>query len=348
MNRLLKLALIAAGIVQAASVVVAEAPSSPPGYELIKTTKIGGEGGFDYVYAETAGRRLYIPRTGSGARITVFNLDTLEPVGVIANVNARGVAVDPASQHGFSSSKPVAMWDTKTLAVIKTIDVGGGPDGILFDPFNARVWVFSHGAPNATVIDSKDGAIVGTVDLGGAPEQAVTDGAGRLFVTIEDKDKIAVVDTKSLAVITHLDLAGQGSVPAGLALDVKNRVLFAACRKPAVMVILHADSGKILATLPIGNGTDGASFNPATMEAFSSNGADGNLTVIKENSPTDFVVEQIVATKKGARTSTLDTKTNRVFLITADFGPAPTPPPNGGWARPPMLPDSFSILTVGR
>src|SRR5271157_1183045 len=144
-------------------------------YKVLKAARVGGEGGFDYVYADADGRRLYIPRTGNPARVSVFNLDTLESVGEIANTNARGAAVDPKSGHGFASSKPVAMWDTKTLALIKTIDVQGGPDGILFDPFNARVWVWSHGAPNATVINAADGSVVGTVDLGGAPEQAVTD-----------------------------------------------------------------------------------------------------------------------------------------------------------------------------
>ena len=119
-------------------------------YKVLKTAKVGGDGGFDYVYADDAGRRLYIPRTGTTPRIAVFNLDTLEPVGEIPKASARGAAVDPKSNHGFGSSKPVVMWDTKTLATIKTIDVQGNPDGILFDPFNQRVWVFSHSQPNAT------------------------------------------------------------------------------------------------------------------------------------------------------------------------------------------------------
>src|SRR5580693_1332140 len=261
----------------------------------LASAKVGGTGGFDYVYADSTGRRLYIPRTGAGARITVFNLDTLESVGEIANANARGAAVDPKSGHGFGSSKPVAMWDSKTLATIKTIDVEGGPDGILFDPFNSRVYVFSHRAPNATVINAADGTIAGTIDLGGAPEQAVTDGAGHLYVDIEDKDSIAVVDAKTMTVTAHYDLAGKCGGPGGLAFDVKNHVLFAACHEPQAMVILSSVNGKIITSLPIGNGVDGATFNPDTMEAFSSQ-RDGTLTVIKENSPTSFVVEQTVQT----------------------------------------------------
>src|ERR1039458_3589760 len=266
-------------------------------YKVLKSARVGGDGGFDYVYADADGRRLYIPRTGNPARVTVFNLDTQESVGEIANTNAHGAAVDPKSGHGFASSKPVAMWDTKTLALIKTIDVQGGPDGILFDPFNQRVWVFSHGAPNATVINAVDGSVVGTVDLGGAPEQAVTDGKGHLYVDLEDKDKIAVVDAVALKATGTYDLAGKGGGPGGLAFDVKNHILFATCHDPATMVVLHSDEGKILATLPIGAGTDGATFNPKTMEAFSSNG-DGTLSVIKENSPTSFVVEQNLPTMK--------------------------------------------------
>lgn len=317
-------------------------------YKVLKTARVGGAGGFDYVYADAAGRRLYIPRTGAGARITVFNLDTLEAAGEIPNVNARGVVVDADLGHGFASSKPVTMFDTKTLSVIKSIDVQGNPDGILFDPFNHRVYVFSHSAPNATVIDAKDGAIVGTIDLGGAPEEAVTDGNGHLYVDLEDKGTIAAVDAKTLAVTARYDLAGKGGTCAGLAFDVKHAILFATCRNPQNMVVLGAKDGTIVTTLPIGQGTDGAVFNPATDEAFSSQG-DGTLTVVKESSPTSFAVEQTVQTMRGGKTLTLDPKTNRVYIIAAEYGPAPAPPPGGGRAgRGAMVPDSFTILVVGK
>src|ERR1039458_9409462 len=328
-------------------------PATGP-YKVLKTAKVGGDGSFDYVYADVDGRRLYVPRTGANPRVSVYNLDTQEPVGEIAKTSARGAAVDPKSGHGFASSKPVAMWDTKTLALIKTIDVQGGPDGILFDPFNQRVWVFSHGAPNATVINAVDGSVVGTVDLGGAPEQAVTDGKGHLYVDLEDKDKIAVVDAVALKATGTYDLAGKGGGPGGLAFDVKNHVLFATCHDPAVMVILNSDTGKIITPLPIGTGTDGATFNPATLEAFSSNG-DGTLTIIKENSPTSFVVEQNLATMTRAKTLTLDSKTNHILLIAAETAPpaappAGTPPPAAGGRGPrgQMGPGSFTILVVGK
>jgi DNA-binding beta-propeller fold protein YncE len=341
-----RIAVVLAAIGISASVSFAQPASSGP-YRILRTAKVGGTGGFDYVFADAVGRRLYIPRGGQGARVTVFNLDTLEPVGEIPNTNARGATVDPKSGHGFSSSKPVAMWDTKTLAVLKTIDVQGNPDGILFDPFNQRVWVFSHSAPNATIIDARDGSVVGTLDLGGAPEQAVTDGNGHIYVDIEDKDNVAVVDTKALHVTAHYDISEKAKVPAGLAFDARNKILFVGCRNTPTMVIMTTE-GKILSALPIGAGVDGAVFNPATMEAFSSQG-DGTLTVIKEKSPTSFEVAQTVQTKVSGKTLTLDSKTNQIYVIAAEYGQPPPPPPAGGRAgRGAMIPDSFSILVIGR
>ena len=333
-----------------ASIGLAQQAGTPGPYKVLKTAKVGGAGGFDYVYADSAGRRLYIARSGPTGRITVFNLDTLEPAGEIPNASGHGVAVDPKVNHGFLTSKPIVMFDSKTLATIKTIDVQGNPDGIFFDGFNERIYDLSHNAPNMTVINAKDGSVVGTIDLGGAPEQAVSDGKGHLYIDIEDKEKIAVVDAEKLVVTASYDLTGKGGTCAGLAMDIKNRILFAACRNPKTMVILNADDGNIITTLPIGTGSDGAVFNPKTMEAFSAQ-TDGTLTIIKEKSPTSFEVEQTVQTMPSAKTLTLDAKTNRILLIAAEFGPPPaeTPPPsNGRVARGPMLPDSFSILAVGK
>ncbi len=319
-------------------------------YSVLKTARVGGTGAFDYVYADAAGRKLYIPRPGNpNPRLTVFDLDTLEPAGEIPGANARGVAVSVKSGHAFASSKPITMWDTKTLAVIKKIDVDGGPDGIMYDAFNDRVWIFSHGMPHATVINAADGTIAGTIpDLGGAPEQAASDGKGHIYVDIEDMANIAVVDAKALTVTGHYDVSGKGGTCAGLAMDAKNNILFATCRNPANMVVLSAADGKVITTLPIGVGTDGAVFNPRTMEAFSSQG-DGTLTVVKESNPTTFVVEQTVKTMPSAKTLTLDGKTGHLLLIGAEYGAPPTPPTPGGRAgRGPMVPDSFSILVVGK
>jgi DNA-binding beta-propeller fold protein YncE len=337
------------------------APNAGP-YRLLQIEKVGGEGGFDYVYADADGRKLYIPRSSRPAgRVDVYDLDTLKPAGSISNTNGvHGVAVDPKSHHGFASSKPVVMFDTQTLQPIKNIEVEGNPDGILFEPATETIYVLSHGAPNVTIIKASDGSIAGTIDLGGAPEQAASDGNGRVYIDVEDRDNVAVVDARAMKVLAHYDLAGKGGGPAGLALDAKNHVLFAFCRNPHTAVILNADDGKILATLPIGSGVDAGEFNPHTLEAFSSQ-RDGTLTVIKESNPTTFEVEQTVQTKPGARTSTLDLKTGRIYLITAEQAAPPAnaggeaPPPAGGaQARPRggrggrTVPGSFFILMVGK
>ena len=193
------------------------------------------------------------------------------------------------------------MFDTKTLEPIKKIEVQGGPDGILFEPFADRVCVLQpfHAQRH---LDRSQGrhALPARLTSGGAPEQAASDGAGHLYVDLEDKDSIAVVDVKTLKVTATYALAGKGGGPGGLGLDAKNHILFAMCHDPATCVVLSADDGKILATLPIGNGTDGGGFNPNTMEAFSSQ-RDGTLTIIKENSPTSFEVEQTCKPSPAAR-----------------------------------------------
>lgn len=292
-------------------ILASSAFAQPGPYKIVNTAQIMGAGGIDYVTADSDDRRLYVPR---GNQVLVFDLDTLKPIGSITNARAHGVAIDSKSGHGFCSSSPVVMWDTKSLQAIKTIDVQGRPDGILFEPLTERVYVFSHRAPNATVIDAKDGSIVGTIDLGGSPEQAQSDGNGHLYVDLEDQDKIAVVDVNSLKTITTFDLGGKGGGPGGLGLDARNHLLFVMCHDPATCVVLSAEDGKILATLPIGSGTDGGGFNPATMEAFSSQG-DGTLTIIKETGPASFEVEQTLPTKPRAKTCALDTKNNQIVLI---------------------------------
>src|SRR4051795_12221957 len=346
-------------------------PGGP--YKVLKTAKVGGDGGFDYIYADVAGRRLYIPRGGTRAvpatdtapavaavpgRITVFNLDTLAPVGEIADTGGNGVVVDPKSGHGFSSSNPVSMFDTGTLKLIKRIEVGAArPDGILFDPFNSRVYVFSHPTKDATVIDAKDGTVVGTIDLGGVPEQAVTDGKGTIWAVMQDaQGSVTRVDAKTLKATAHFPFGDIGGCN-GLALDNANHLLFAACAisgnppvqppKPT-MVIMSATDGKILTTLPLAGGSDGAVFNPATMEAFSTHG-NGTLTVVKEKSPTSFEVEQNLDTMAGARTVTFDSKTNHILTMSLERGPAGPPPPGGGRGTPGTpVPGSFTILVVGK
>jgi DNA-binding beta-propeller fold protein YncE len=342
-------------------------------YKVLKSARVGGEGGWDYIYADTAGRRLYIPRRGAPAvaasdtraaapavptRLSIYNLDTLELVTEIAGVGGNGAAVDPKSGHGFTSSKPISMFDTKTSMLIKTIDAGAAqPDGIYFDPFNERVYVFSHPTKDATVIDAKDGTVLGTIDLGGVPEQGVGDGKGMLYVVMQDaQGSVTAVDVKTMKAVAHYPLGDKGRCN-GLALDAKNRVLFAACavsgNPPAqppqpMMVILSAEDGKIIANLPLAGGSDGAVFNPATMEVFSTHG-NGTLTVVKETSPTSFEVEQNLQTMNGARTVTFDSKTNHLLTMSQERAPVQTPPPAGGGRGPAAaVPGSFTLLVIGK
>jgi hypothetical protein len=354
-------------------------------YKVLKTARVGGEGGWDYIYADSAARRLYIPRGAVRAtpatdtspetaalppRLTVFDLDTLAPVNELSGVGGQGTAVDPKTGHGFTSDHPqVSMFDTKTLTKLKSIDVGDArPDGILFDAFSERVFVLSHPTRNATVIDTRDGTVKGTIDLGGTPEEGVADGKGMLYVVMQDAvGSVTAVDLKSMKAVAHYSLVDMGGCN-GLALDAKNGVLFAACSRPspppgqtsnagqpggqsqAAMVVLSAKDGKILAKLPLAGNSDGAVFNPATMEAFST-GGNGTLTVVKEKTPVTFEVEQVLTTMNGARTITLDTKTGHLFTMSQERTPAPADapaPPNGRPRMGPAVPGSFTILMIGR
>lgn len=332
-----------------ASVGLANQETSGP-YKVLKTVKVGGRGGWDYITADVEARRLYVPRSDKG-HLTVYDLDTLDPVGEIASISSGGAAIDPVSHQGFSTTKPVTMWDTKSLGVIKTIPVKNGPDGILFDPYNERVWVFGgdDGPPEVSVIDGKRGTVVGTVDLGGNPEQAVSNGNGTIYVNLTDKSKIAVVDANTLKVTARYDLSSIATNAGGLAFDAKNHILFSYLHKPkSVVVILNADNGNIITTLPCGDGVDTVAFNPNTMEAISTDGGSGTITVIKENSPTSFVLEQTLQTMRGARTMVLDTKTGHIATVTAKLGPTPPPLPGGRDAWPPIIPNTFTLLLIGR
>jgi DNA-binding beta-propeller fold protein YncE len=338
-------ALAATLLVLACNPALADGP-----YRVLRTVTVGGEGGFDYVTADSSARRLYIARSGKdNPRLLAFDLDSLKQTGELDGISAHGAVVDSRSHHGFASSKPITMFDTRSLATIKPITVDGNPDGLTFDPSDRRVYVLSHAAPGITAINAADGSVAGTVDLGAAPEQTVSDGKGHLYVDLEDKDAVGVVDTKTLTVTARYPL-GDRHTPAGLAMDLKSRVLFVACRNPATLLMMNADTGAVLDAIPIGLGNDGVVFNPATREAFASQG-DGTLAIVKENSPTSFTLEQTLPTNSGAKTLALDRKTGHIFLIAADYGPVPADAPplsNGRIARGPIIPGSFKILEVGR
>jgi hypothetical protein len=383
-----------------------QASTSGP-YKVLRKAKVGGEGGTDYIFAESVGRRLYITRNATRGtpatdtapavpaaipRISVFNLDTLDLVGEIPDTGGNGATVCPKTGHGFATSHPdVSMFDTKTVTLIKKIplakDAAGvqaSGDGLYCDSFNDHAYIFSHPTKDATVIDAKDGTVLGVIDLGGVPEQAVADGKGTLYVVMQDRPgSVAVVDVKTMKTTAHYPFGDNGSCN-GLALDVKNQILFAACAAqgpapargqpgqpppaappanpaapaPQQMVILSAKDGKIITRLPLAGSSDGAVFNPATMEAFSAHG-NGTMTIVKEVSPTKFEVEQNLDTMNGARTITFDSKTQHLFVMSVETGPPPPPPPppppgttpaagGRGGGRGPVIPGSFTIVVVGK
>jgi DNA-binding beta-propeller fold protein YncE len=306
---------------------VALTPPAPPdaGYNVLKTQTVGGEGGYDYVATDSTARRLYVARTGPKGALAVYDMDSLAPVGKVKTGSAHGAAIDPELHHGFATSKPVTMFDTQTLKVIKKIDTGGDPDGYLADTATHRIYILSHTAPNVTVLDAHDGAILGTVDLSGEPEQAQLDNKGHLFINLEDKAAIAVVDTATLKLTGKYDLSSEGGGCAGLAFDPDSGILFAACRDKNNMIMVKADDGTIVKTLPIGAECDGAVYNPDASAVFSAQ-EDGTMTVIhvghysklsklrmgRPKPVAIFSLEQTIATPRHARTLALDTKTGNI------------------------------------
>jgi hypothetical protein len=318
------------------------------GYRVLDTTQLMGSGGIDYVYADNDARRVYVPR---GGNTFVFGLDDHKYIGCITNVGGHGIAVDTASHHGIASGSPISVFDTETLQKTGTIEPKARPDGIFFEPFTGKVVILSHEDPSVTLVDAKAGTITGTIDVGGAMEGAASDGAGKLYIDVEDDKQIAVVDLKTMKLVTKYDLGSTAGEPAGLGFDVKNQILFAMCANPNVCVVVSATDGKVLATLPIGSGVDAGGFNPNTMEAFSSQ-RDGTLTIIKENSPTDFVVEQNVKTKTGCKTCTLDTKNNQIVTICTERLPGAAPATNAPAGERPRGgnrgPGNLDVLWVGK
>ena len=317
------------------------------GFKVIQSVRIGGEGGWDYLVVDAAARRFYVTR---GTHVTVLDADTLKPVGEIPGTEGvHGVALAPDLGRGFTSNgraNSVTVFDLKTLKPLEQIKVTGqNPDAILYDPATKRVFTFNGRSGNATVIDGATGKVVETIALGGKPEFATTDLEGRVYVNIEDKSQVLAIDSRKAAVDNKWPLA-PCEEPSGMAIDRAHRRLFIGCDNK-LMAIVDATSGKIVATVPIGEGVDANGFDPGLALAYSSNG-DGTLTVVHEDSPDKYSVIANVPTKPRARTMAVNEKTHRVFLVTADFGPPPSPTADQPRPRPPMLPDSFTVLVVGR
>jgi YVTN family beta-propeller protein len=320
--------------------------AADPGMHVLKTYKLGGEGGWDYLKLDPDSRRLYISRS---THVIVIDADSGKPVGDIPDTpGVHGIALAPELGRGFTSNGregTVTIFDLSTLKPITRVKVGENPDAILFDPATKRVFTFNGKSNDSTAIDAATGNVVGKISLGGKPEFAVTTGTGELFVNLEDKSELLSLDPKDLKVKSRWPLA-PCQEPSGLALDAKNRRLFAGCDNK-MMAVVNADTGKVIATLPIGDGVDANAFDPETGLTFASCG-EGVLTVAHEDSPGKFSIVQNVPTEKGARTMALDPKTHVVFLVTAKFGQPPAPTQAQPHPRPPVLPDSFVVLVVGK
>ncbi len=322
---------------------VLAASAAPVAYHLVQTFKPGGDTGWDYLTVDAEARRFYISR---GTHMQVLDADTGKLIGDIPSLSGvHGIALAPPLGRGFTSNgrdNTVSIIDLKTLKTVGTVAVGNRPDAILYDAASKRVFTFNGGSNDSTAIDAVTGKVVGTIPLGGRPEFAVADGKGMLYDNIEDKSEIVAIDSKTLTIKSRWPLSGEG--PSGLAIDAKNRRLFAVCGGQK-MVILNADTGAVAATPTIGGGPDAAGFDPQTNLAFSSNGEDGTLTVLHEDTPDKFTAIQTVPTQAGARTMALDTKTHRVFVVTAKTAPAVPGEPR--WRRS-YLPGTFVVLVYGQ
>ncbi|NTV53168.1 MAG: YncE family protein [Candidatus Firestonebacteria bacterium] len=332
------------------------AQAGPSGYHMIRKLPLGGEGGWDYLVADSAARRLYVSR---GTHVMVLNLDTEKVVGDIPDTpGVHGIALAPELNRGFTSNgqaNTATIFDLKTLQVLGQVQTGTNPDAILYDPASKKVFVFNRRSHDATVFDGATGNVVRTLAIGGKPEFAVSDSAGKVYVNLEDAGEIAEIDSVKLQ-ITRRFSTQPGLEPEGLALDREKHRLYVGCHNK-LLVALDLVSGRVAGTVPIGDGVDGNVFDPETGLVFSANGREGTLTVAHETSAGKFEVLETVPTQIGARTLALDAKTHNLYLPTAQFGPVPetTPEANTITAQghhrhphPPMVKDSFVILVVGK
>ncbi len=325
-------------------------PLTSAGFELTGEFAIGGEGRWDYCIGDRDAHRLYVPR---GDRVMILNTVTGKVIGTVPDTpGVHGVALAKRLRRGFTSNGAdgsVSIFDLDSLAILGKVPAGENPDAIIYDSVSKRVFAFNGTSQDATVIDSAvdpaNPVAAGTIPLGGKPKFAVADGMGQIFVNIQDTSEIVRIDAGTMQVTARWSIA-PGQQPTGLAIDPKTRRLFAVCSNK-LMVVVSADTGKVVTTLPIGSGADAAAFDPDLALALASCG-DGTLTVVREDSADQFNVVQTVATRAGARTMALDTRTHRIYLPTAQFGPAPAATADNPHPRPQMLPETFTILVVER
>jgi YVTN family beta-propeller protein len=317
-------------------------PAMQAQYKVVDQWKTGGEGGWDYLAADSAAHRLYVTR---GARVDVIDTTTGKLAGSIGNLQGtHGVALASDGKLGYISdgrANNVVVFDRATLATVATIAAGQNPDGIIFEPFTQTVWAFNGRSKDATVIDTATQKVVATIPLPGKPEFPAADGKGTVFVNIEDKNEIVRLDAKAHTATATWPLTGCDS-PSGLAIDAAGGRLFSVCDGKK-MIVTDAKTGASLATPDIGEGPDAAAYSDKLKLAFASCG-EGVLSVVDAG----YKTIQTLTTQKSARTMAYDPATDRIYLAAAEFGPRPDPTPENPRPRPSLVPGSLKIIFVGR
>ncbi|MGD1018476.1 MAG: YncE family protein [Verrucomicrobiia bacterium] len=335
----LSLGIMAASSARAQSAVLTTADAGP--YHVSQTFHVGGEGGWDYVTVDPEHKLLYVPRS---THTMVLDATTGKTVADIPGQKRNhGVAIVPSAGRGFitdGADASVTVFDLKTYAVLGKVKAADDADGVIYDPASGKVLVVCGDAgvliPIPADVDLKTGKADPAVDLGGKPEFLAADGQGKAYINLEDKDQVAVVDTKAMKVVGKWAVSPGGS-PVGMSMDRAQRRLYIGCRKPQKLIVMSADDGKVIADLPIGAGVDATRFDG---DAFASC-RDGTLAVARETAPGKFQIVQTVSTPRGARTLDVDPTTHTIYLPTAEFGP-----PAEGQTRPSVKPGSFIIVVV--
>jgi YVTN family beta-propeller protein len=312
-------------------------------YHFLKEIPVGGEGGWDYLSIDDTGRRLYVSHA---SKVVVIDIDKDAIVGEVSDTpGIHGLAPAPELKRGFTSNgreNKSSIVDLKTLQTIGKVDTDQGPDGMLYDPGQQEAYMFNGRGQSATVIDAKAGKVVATIPLGGRPESAAVDPKGaRVYDNLEDKNEVVAIDTKKHVVVDRWSIV-PGEEPAGMAIDVPHHRLFVGCHNK-LMLMVDNTNGKVVASVPIGEGVDFSAFDPETQLAFSSCG-DGTVTIAHEDGPDKLTVTQTLTTERGARTMALDPKTHRIYLASAKFEAPAAGTTGGGRERRKMVPDSFKIL----
>ena len=336
-------ALVAFGFLVA---LLCETAAAEEAYGFLNEIPIGGEGGSDYVTVDPAARHLYLSHA---TKVVVVDLAKNAVIGEIGDTpGVHGLIVVPDLDRGFSSNgkeSKVSVVDLKTLRTISKIGTGANPDALVYEPRRGEVYVFNHSGNSATVINAKTASVVSTITLGGSPEFAAVDSeAGHVYCNIEDKSEVAVIDTAKHEVVGRWSLA-PGTEPTGMAFDATHHRLFVGGHNK-LMAMLDTETGKVVATVPIGAGVDGCAFDDATQLAFASCG-DGSTTIAKEETSQKLTIIQTLKTERGARTIALDPQTHRIYLPTAQFHPPPSPAPGASPGRPMIVPNTLKLLVYG-